>query len=151
MVKSYLVAAKYGAIVVATILILTAGSCAKRKYDGRLIQKGYDTCKAEQSEAANEAKDTSDDVTEAREEIIHEDKTEQRTQDTVTRALFNDLKRDKENDRIAFERLLRQAIDAKPTPDGHNCAVEPMPDGLQRRANPEADNFGSRTSEGDNP
>lgn len=151
MINQYLIAAKYGAIVVATVLLLTGGSCAKSKYDDRLIQKGYDVCKSEQSEAVNEAKDISDVVTEARDDVIYADKTEQRSQDTVTRAQFNDLKRDKENDRITFERLLRQAIDAKPKGDGRNCAVELMPDGLQRRADPEADNFGSRTSEGDHP
>ena len=105
----------------------------KASYDAKLVKRGYDKCKAEQTEAVIETKDKADEVTTAREVAIQQDKTQQRAVDTVTRSRYDDLKREKDNDRLTFERLLQNATQ-RPVVNGTvNCANERMPSGLQRR------------------
>lgn len=115
-------------------LLITLGLMTmKAGYDAKLIKTGYDKCKAEQTKAVIKTKDKADEVTKAREVVIQQDKTEQRTVDMVTRSRYDDLKREKDNDRLTFERLLQNATQ-RPVVNGTvNCANERMPSGLQRR------------------
>ena len=123
---------KYAAIIV---MVVTPLWIMKSGYDENLIRQGYDECQLEYSQVVDEEVDVIEDVTEEREVVIQEGKTEQRAADTVTRERYNDLKREKDHDRIRFERLLQDAIARQPSDTGDiNCAVERMPSELQRRA-----------------
>lgn len=119
------VAIKYGAIaalVSGTLLWM------KADYDADRRQEGYDACKLEQVVVVDRVKDAANEVKKERHESIREDKTEQRGVDTVTRKRYNDLKQERDSDRINFERILQKAKS-----DSVNCANVAMPDSLQRR------------------
>ena len=131
-----------GVAVAIKYLVLTAvvgGSLwyMKADYDSDRRQEGYDKCKTEQTDAANNVAEVADGVTDERDAVVETDKAEQRKEDTVTRERFEELKTEKDNDRITFERLLAQAM-ARTNSDGSvNCANQPMPDRLQRRVGTE--------------
>ena len=131
-----------GVAVAIKYLALTAvvgGSLwyMKADYDSDRRQEGYDKCKTEQLEASTEVAEVADEVADERDDTVREGKAEQRTEDTVTRERFDELKTEKDNDRITFERLLAQAM-ARTNSDGSvNCANQPMPDRLQRRVGTE--------------
>ena len=109
----------------------------KADYDSDRRQEGYDKCKTEQLDKSMDVAEVADEVTDERDEAVRDGKTRQRTEDTVTRERFDELKTEKDNDRITFERLLAQAM-ARTNSDGSvNCANQPMPDQLQRRVGPE--------------
>ncbi len=110
------------------------------KFTGKYKQIGYDKCKAEQTEAVQGHKEVADDVTEERDDQINDDKQEQRDGDSVTRRQYNDLKREKYDERLTFERLLRDAINQKNDDGSNSCAGTDMPVGLQRRVKSETDN-----------
>lgn len=114
-------------VVTGALLIMKAG------YDKDRRQEGYDLCQAEARQAAEDASEAAEDVAEARDTVVREDKAVQRGEDVVTRERYNELRRDKNNDRITFERLLADAM-ARTNSDGSvNCANVPMPERLQRR------------------
>lgn len=133
---SYWVAAaiKYVAItgiVGGTLLYMKSG------YDADKRQEGYDKCQAQYQEAITETKEEADKVSDARDEVIDQGRQEQRSFDTVSRQEFNALKREKEYDKIEFERELRKARQAT-NDDSVNCANVDMPIGLQRHVKTQA-------------
>lgn len=123
------------AIKYLTLSTVVGGSLwyMKADYDSDRRQEGYDRCNAEQLEASVWADEVADEVADNRDNAVRGGKNEQRIKDTVTRERFEELKTEKDNDRITFERLLAQAM-ARTNSDGSvNCANQPMPDQLQRR------------------
>lgn len=122
---------KYGliaAVVSGTALWL------KADYDQGIRNEAIRKCKADQLFVVTGVANIADDVNDRRDAAVDEGKAEQRSADMVTREQYNDLRRDKDNERLTFERLLKEAM-AKQNADGTpNCAVIDMPVRLQRRA-----------------
>lgn len=115
------------------VVIFGAGLSMKASYDKNKRQEGYDKCQSQYAQALESKKELSENTLKVREETIDKGKSEQRNQDSVSRATYNALKRQKDNDKIEFERALK---DARNNTSSDNCANIDMPISLQRRVKP---------------
>lgn len=131
---SYWVAASIKYVFLFTV-IFGSGLSMKNSYDKSKIQQGYDKCQEQYEEALKNKKEVYQEALEAREVEIDFGKSEQRSQDSVSRSMYNQLKKEKDNDKIEFERALK---DARNNTSSDNCANVDMPPSLQRRIKPQA-------------
>ena len=106
-------------------------------------QIGYDLRVGEEQAAAARKKAAEEENTDKQDKREEEGKAGQRSADTVTRSEYNDLKKEKANERLTFERLLQAAIKNSST-TVCDCANTDMPIELQRRAEPEATGSNSK-------
>ena len=104
-------------------------------------QIGYDKCKSEQSQGAAKHKEFADGIDANRSADVDKGKEKQRQEDMVTRQEYNDLKQEKDDDEILFNRLLQAAMSGQNKDGSPKCANSDMPVGLQRWARPQANDY----------